>query len=192
MAAFRQPLEVVLDQRQNLGGVVTENPDVKLAPLNEQVKAIRALYAPLEEKLETVSRSIQKEMAEWLRIEQAKARKLEAERQAKIEAERKRQLEAIEAGKEPPKVKALPVRLQNIETPQTNVSTVAGSLSTRTTVKWKVTDLKKIPEEYTERIPNKAKLDEAAKQINVAGMGKVLGKIVPGIEFFVDTVFVRR
>jgi chromosome segregation ATPase len=163
----------------------------QLRPLNEQISNIRAKFAPFEDKIKAITTAIQSEMSRWLRQEQERVRKLEAEKEKKIEEERQRQLKAAEEGKKI-RTRKLPERLRDIETPSTRVETVAGGLSTRSTLKWRVTDLKLIPDEYTEKIPSKAKIDAAAKQIDANKMASVLGKIIPGIEFYVDTTFVRR
>jgi hypothetical protein len=147
-------------------------------PYEQTGKRLDASYNELKSAMLAIEESVKERLVDFDNERQEAA---ERKRQAEVDAARKRQEEAdAEAAKtgavarthRPPPPKVQP----------TGARSGLGKSSVRKVRKWRVTDVNALPEEYVDRVPNKAACAAAAKA----------GEVVPGLEFYDEPVVATR
>jgi hypothetical protein len=127
----QKTLEKGLTARVELGAIAKQIATAKksiLDPINLSVKNIRALFAPLEARIEEQDRALFTEITKW--------------RQAK-EAETKKKMAEIET-----KVKAGEITFEKAAAQVERQSEKTKIIPQRVVTKARVTDLKQIPQQY--------------------------------------------
>ena len=140
---------------------VKESKETVTKPLNEALKAARALFAPLEDSLDTSLSSIRVAMSTY----QTEQKRIADEEAAKIQAR-------VGEGKGKLKFETAVQKIDEIEKPTTNVKTSAGSVKFITIKKFEVTDISLIPKEYL--LPNEVMIRKAMQA----------GIELPGVRYF--------
>lgn len=156
-------LEVALDARVKLGELtkqVTATKKTITDPINLSLKNVRALFAPLETRLEEIDKHLYQEITKW--------------RQAK-EAEQQKKMAEIET-----KVKAGEITFEKASAQLERQSEKTKIIPQRVVTKARVTDLKKIPEQYI--------------TVNLWAIEKDLraGIAVPGAELYQEKILTRK
>ncbi len=106
-------------------------------PMNESLRKVREMFAPIENDLLQAESTIKREMLSWNRQVE------EAARETAAELER-----AVDSGEM--KVSVAAAQLQNIPQAQSKVSGKKGSIQYRTVRKVRITDVSKIPTSFLE------------------------------------------
>lgn len=144
---------------------LTTDKEKLTKPINELLKEIRGRYKPFEEKLETAIASVRRQMINY---------QTEQKRLAKIEEDKV--IARIGEGKGKLKVETAIKKVQEIERPDSKVSTEAGSVKFKTVKKFEVTDVSKLPVEYL--LPNEVAIRKAMTE----------GKEITGVRYFTEEV----
>jgi hypothetical protein len=127
----------VLSQLNKYSDAVTARKETVTKPLNAALKAAKALFFPLEEKLDTAIDGIRSEMSRY-QTEQVRIKREEEAAIARRVGEGRGKISLETASR----------KLDEIEKPVENVSTDSGSLAFREVQKLKVVDETVIPREY--------------------------------------------
>jgi len=106
-------------------------------PLNEALKAARAIFAPIEDKLDTAISSIRNAMISY----QTEQKRIADEEAAKIAAR-------VGEGKGKLKVDTAIRKIDAIDKPEKSVSTGSGSVKFQTVKRFEVMDVTMLPTEY--------------------------------------------
>ncbi len=106
-------------------------------PLNEALKAARAIFAPIENRLEDTIESIRASMIRY----QTDQKKWADEEAAKIAAR-------VGEGKGKLKIDTAVKKMEAIDTPDKMVSTESGSVKFKTVSKFEVMDVTLLPTDY--------------------------------------------
>jgi hypothetical protein len=148
-------------------------------PYEQTGKRIDAAFNELLSPLLGREASLKDRLVKWEDAKQAKA--AEEQRQREDEAAERQAAEeekAADQGEPPPPPPPPP-------SPRVTPSGARGSIgksSVRKVRKWRVTDIDQLPEGFYERVPNKSRCAEAAKN----------GEVVAGLEFFDEPVVQSR
>jgi hypothetical protein len=156
-------LEQALEARVAINKIAKDVEATKKSitdPINLAVKNIRALFAPLIERVEAQDAYLYQEIAKW--------------RQAK-EAETQKKMAEIET-----KVKAGEITFEKAAAQIERSSEKTKIIPQRVVTKARVTDLKKIPEQYL--------------TVNLWAIEKDLraGIVVPGAELYQEKILTRK
>lgn len=106
-------------------------------PLNEALKAARAMFAPLEDKLEESIKSIRSAMIGY-----------QTEEKKRSEAEALKIAQRVGEGKGKLSVDTAVRKMENIKTPEKSVATDSGLVKFQTVRKFRVMDITMLPHEY--------------------------------------------
>ncbi|MEO8168454.1 MAG: hypothetical protein ABI623_09410 [bacterium] len=158
------------------------------SPLNQALRELSGKFSPVKERLQAFRSGLEVKASLYLKKKREEEEKIKCLEEKHLREQQEKQRLAMEQGREAPKVKALPAKVLNFEAQERKVHTASGSVSPRTNIKWRVISLNQIPEAFTQRIPDKMKLDELARQMKDSG----LLNEVAGIEFYSEDSFVPR
>lgn len=149
----------ILSKIKTIGKMVKERKEAITKPLNEALTSARDLFKPIEQNHAEAERIIKGKMIDYQEVEE----KRQAE--AKLKLAERVEKGTMKAETAVAKIEAMP------EVAKTTTGKV-GSVSFKTTKKYRVTDEDKVPREYM--VPDIGKITEAIKA----------GKVVPGAEMY--------
>lgn len=134
-------------------------------PISDALKAARALFSPIEAKLEEGIGSIRQAMSQY----QTEQKRLADEEAAKI-------ANRVGEGKGKIKAETAVKKMEEIDRPATGISTESGSIKFKTVQKFEVMDVALLPKEYI--LPNDTAIRDAMK-----------AKIeIPGVRYYTEEV----
>lgn len=160
---------------KQVGKIIKEKKEEITKPLNEALKNVRAMFAPLEQNCEEAEMRVSQKMLIYQSKVDAERRKIEAEAQRKMEeAQRKleegkiseKQAQAVEARAEK-KLESAPEAIKKSE-----------DFHTRTVKKFRILDANAIPRSYL--VPDEVAIRKAM----------MAGVAVAGVEFYGDKILV--
>ena len=108
-------------------------------PINASLKAIRALFAPLEDKLDGAVSSIRSAMITY-----------QTEQKRIADAEAKKIADRIGEGKGKLKIETAVAKMEAIDRPEEKIVVESGSVKFRTDKKFEIMDVTLVPIEYHE------------------------------------------
>jgi type I site-specific restriction endonuclease len=149
----------ILTQINRYADKVKESKESVTKPINESLKAARALFAPLEDRLDEAKLSLRKAMISY----QTETQRIADEEAKKIEAR-------IGEGKGKLKFDTAIAKIAEIDAPDKQV----GSTTFIATECFEVTNLASLPVDYI--LPNEVAIRNAMK----------LGKKLPGVRYWVE------
>lgn len=155
----------ILSNLNRYADQVKKEKDAIVKPINEGLKRIRQLFAPLEERLEDSINMIRVEMSQYQTLQKRNAE----EEAAKIAAR-------IGEGKGKLSVETAVNKIEEIETPADRVSTDSGMVKFKTVKKFQVTDVSLIPKEFI--LPNEVEIRKAM----------IAGIEIAGVRYFEEEV----
>jgi hypothetical protein len=146
---------------------IQEKKNSILKPLNEAVKNIRSLFAPVEKNLEDAEFSIKKEIEKY-----------HLEKEAKAEKEKQKIAEKVEIGKISFE-KAIE-KIEKIEEATKNIQSENGMINFRTVKRIAIENPELLPREYL--IPDEVKIRRDV----------LAGKEIPGVKIYEEKVSVVK
>ena len=155
----------ILSQMNKYADQVKERKETVTKPLNAALKAARALFAPLEDKLDDGISQIRKAMTNY----QTEQRRIEKEEEDRIAAR-------VGEGKGKLKVETAVKKMSEIDRADKNVAADSGSVKFKTVKKFEVMDVTLLPHEYI--VADEVKIRKA-----------MLADIeLPGVRYFTEEV----
>jgi hypothetical protein len=151
----------VLSRLNQISDKVKKSKESRTKPLNETLKWVRSLFAPMEERLDSAIESIRSEMSRY-QTEQKRIADAEA---AKIALR-------IGEGKGKLSVETAIKKMENIEKPEQKVEADSGSVKFVTVKKFSIENISKIPYEFL--LPNEVMIRKAMLE----------GKELPGVKYW--------
>lgn len=155
----------ILSQMNKYADQVKEKKESVTKPLNAALKAARALFAPLEDKLESGISEIRSAMSSY----QTEQKRIAKEEEDKIAAR-------VGEGKGKLKVETAVKKMSEIDKPEDSVSSDSGMVKFKTVKKFKVMDVTILPHEYI--LADEVKIRKAM----------LAGIELPGVEYFTEEV----
>ena len=158
-----------------VGKLIKEKKEEITKPMNEALKSVRALFAPLEDGYERVESLIASKMVEYQRKVDAERRRVEDEATRKLAEAQRKAAEGTITDKQAQRVeKSVEKKLE--ATPE--VIKKSEAFHTRTVKKFRILDVTAIPREYL--VPDEVKIRAAM----------MAGQAVSGVEYYEDKIIV--
>lgn len=159
---------------KTLGKEIAATKEAITKPLNESLKNIRALFAPIEEAYEQAEQTVSKAILDYQKYQENEARRIRKIEEDKLEQARKdaekgkiseKKLEQIETKAEAKIINAAPIRRTE-------------TFSTRTIKKVRIINESIIPREYL--VPDMVRINQMVKA----------GANIPGCELYEENTLI--
>lgn len=160
---------------KTVGKMIKEKKDSIIKPINEGLKSVKEMFAPVEADCEAADGIISKKMLDYQREQDEKRRKAEREAAEKL-AETNRKLEEGKITEKEAEKQVAKVEIKLEKAPE--AITKSSDFHTRTVAKCRITDPALIPDEYWV-------VDEVAVRKAV-----LAGVVVPGAERYEEKTLV--
>lgn len=160
---------------KTVGKMIEEKKKAITKPLNEALKEVRSMFAPLEQSYEEAEKTVATKMIVYQNQVEAERRKIEAEAQRKLE-EAQRKLEEGEITEK--QAERIEQRLEIKLEKAPEVITKSEDFHTKSIKKVRIIDATLIPREYL--VPDMVKINAAVKS----------GVPVAGCELFEEKILV--